>query len=217
MNSMKIGILGSGTVAQTLANGLIKYGHEVMLGSRSPEKLADWKNKAGTNATAGGFADTAAYGRLLILAVKGSVAQQTLKMVADGSLEGKTIIDVTNPIADDAPVNGVIKFFTNLDKSLMERLQGAYPKANFVKAFNSIGAAFMVNPDFDGVRPSMFICGNNEQSKKDVSAIVTQLGFEVEDMGKAEAARAIEPLCMLWCIPGMLKNEWSHAFKLLKK
>ena len=217
MNSMKIGILGSGTVAQTLANGLIKYGHEVMLGSRSPEKLADWKNKAGTNAKAGSFAETAAYGRLLILAVKGSVAQQTLKMVADGSLEGKTIIDVTNPIADDAPVNGVIKFFTNLDKSLMERLQGAYPKANFVKAFNSIGAAFMVNPDFDGVRPSMFICGNNEQSKKDVSAIVTQLGFEVEDMGKAEAARAIEPLCMLWCIPGMVHNEWSHAFKLLKK
>lgn len=75
----------------------------------------------------------------------------------------------------------------------------------------------MVNPDFGGIRPSMFICGNDAGAKQAVSKILDQFGFEVEDMGSVEAARAIEPLCILWCIPGFLRNEWSHAFKLLKK
>ena len=149
--------------------------------------------------------------------VKGTIAKEVLQGVSVGSLDGKAIIDATNPIADKQPVNGVLKFFTSLDKSLMEELQSLVPKANFVKAFNSVGNAFMVNPDFNGIKPSMFICGNNEDAKKEVSKIVESFGFEVEDMGKVESARAIEPLCMLWCIPGFLKNEWSHAFKLLKK
>ena len=100
---------------------------------------------------------------------------------------------------------------------LLTFLESEFPKANFVKAFNSIGSAFMVNPDFKGQKPTMFICGNDEEAKKEVSQILDLFGFEVEDMGKVEAARAIEPLCMLWCIPGFLKNEWTHAFKLLKK
>jgi 8-hydroxy-5-deazaflavin:NADPH oxidoreductase len=75
----------------------------------------------------------------------------------------------------------------------------------------------MVNPDFGGIKPSMFICGNNGDAKEQVTEILTQFGWETEDMGKAEGARAIEPLCMLWCIPGMLRNQWTHAFKLLKK
>jgi predicted dinucleotide-binding enzyme len=99
----------------------------------------------------------------------------------------------------------------------MEDLQAAFPEAHFVKAFNSIGSAFMVNPDFGGARPSMFICGNNDQSKKETTELLELFGFEAEDMGKVEAARAIEPLCMLWCIPGLLENSWTHAFKLLKQ
>jgi predicted dinucleotide-binding enzyme len=124
-------------------------------------------------------------------------------------------MDVTNPIADAPPVNGVIKFFTTFDESLMERLQKEYPDIHFVKAFNSIGNAFMVNPQFKGGTPTMFICGNDDAAKKTVAGIVNLFGWEVSDMGKAEGARAIEPLCMLWCIPGFLRNDWSHAFKLL--
>jgi predicted dinucleotide-binding enzyme len=97
----------------------------------------------------------------------------------------------------------------------MERLQKEFPDIRFVKAFNSVGNAFMVNPQFRGGKPTMFICGNDEAAKKTVSAIVDQFGWDVSDMGKAEGARAIEPLCMLWCIPGFLRNDWSHAFKLL--
>jgi len=99
----------------------------------------------------------------------------------------------------------------------MEELQSAFPEANFVKAFNSIGSALMVNPNFGRIKPTMFICGNNAGAKSQAVEILDKFGFEVEDMGGAEAARAIEPLCILWCIPGFLRNQWSHAFKLLKK
>ena len=125
------------------------------------------------------------------------------------------MIDATNPISGP-PQNGVLSFFTSLDKSLMELLQRQFPKARFVKAFNSVGNARMVDPDFGGVRPTMFICGNDSAAKSTVARILDQFGWETEDMGGVEAARAIEPLCILWCIPGFLRNEWTHAFKLLK-
>ena len=212
----KIGILGSGAVGQTLASGFVKHGYEVMIGTRDQNKLREWKAKLGNKVSIGSFEETSKFGQLIVLAVKGTVAKEVLEMVIIENLEGKTIIDATNPIADVPPENGVLKFFTTLDKSLMEELQFRFPEANFVKAFNSIGSAFMVNPNFNGGKPTMFICGNNNEAKKEVSKILGLFGFEVEDMGKIEAARAIEPLCMLWCIPGFLKNEWSHAFKLLK-
>jgi 8-hydroxy-5-deazaflavin:NADPH oxidoreductase len=217
MANSKIGILGSGIVGQTLAAGFIKHGHSVMMGSRSPEKLAEWKKAAGGKAAIGSFSEAAAFGEIVVLAVKGTMAESALDLAGEGNLDAKTIIDVTNPIADFPPENGVIRYFTTLEKSLMVQLQIRFPKANFVKAFNSIGNAFMVNPNFGISRPTMFIAGNNEQSKKKVSQILDLFGFDVEDMGTAEGARAIEPLCMLWCIPGILRNEWSHAFKLLKK
>jgi predicted dinucleotide-binding enzyme len=194
---MKIGILGSGTVGQALANGFIKHGYEAMIGTRSPEKLSAWKEKAGKSGRIGSFAETAAFGDIIVLAAKGTTAKDTLKMAGAANLKGKTIIDTTNPIADAPPENGVLKFFTSLDNSLMEQLQAAFPEARFVKAFSSVGNALMVNPDFGGIKPTMFICGNDANAKKDVGKILEQFGFEVEDMGGVQAARAIEPLCML--------------------
>jgi len=213
----KIGIIGSGIVGRTLADGFIKHGYQVMIGTRDVSKLADWAKQAGTNGKTGSFADAASFGELLVLTVKATAAKDALKLAGDKNLKGKTIIDTSNPIADAPPVNGVIKFFTSLDNSLMEQLQTHYPEVHFVKAFSCIGAAFMVNPDFGGQKPTMFICGNNDGSKKQVADILDKFGFEVADMGKIEAARAIEPLCILWCIPGLSQNKWSHAFKLLKK
>jgi predicted dinucleotide-binding enzyme len=100
----------------------------------------------------------------------------------------------------------------------MEQLQSAFPDAHFVKAYNSVGNARMINPEFpDGAKPTMFICGNDDKAKAVVRGINDQFGWETADMGKAEAARAIEPLCILWCIQGFTKNEWTHAFKLLHK
>ena len=213
---MKAGVLGSGTVATTLASGFLKHGHEVLLGSRTPEKLRDWAaaNPAGKT---GSFAEAAAFGEVVVLAVKGEAAVEALRRAGEENLAGKVVIDACNPIAEAPPVHGILKFFTTLNESLMEQLQKQFAKARFVKAFNSVGAPFMVNPDFKGGPPTMFICGNDEAAKKAVTGILDQFGWESADMGGVEAARAIEPLCMLWCIPGFLHNQWTHAFKLLKK
>ena len=211
----RIGILGSGIVGKTLANGFIKNGCEVMIGSRDPSKLDDWESTSGGQT--GTFEEAASYGDLLILAVKGSAAEQALEMALEKNLKDKTIIDTTNPIDPAPPEDGVLKFFTSLDDSLMERLQKRYEAARFVKAFNSVGSAFMIDPDFNGQKPTMFICGNSTEAKSEVIKILKEFGWDIEDMGSAKAARAIEPLCMLWCIPGFLENRWTHAFRLLRK
>lgn len=211
---MKIGILGSGDVAKTLATGFLKHGHEVTLGTRTIAKLADW-TKTNPRGRVASFSDTARFGEVVVLAVKGTAAMDALQAAGHTNLAGKLVIDTTNPIADAPPANGVLKFFTTLDESLMERLQKGFRNLRFVKAFNSVGSASMVNPQFTGGKPTMFICGNDEKAKKIVTEILDQFGWETADMGTAEAARAIEPLCMLWCIPGFLRNDWVHAFKLL--
>jgi 8-hydroxy-5-deazaflavin:NADPH oxidoreductase len=211
---MRVGVLGSGDVAKVLAGGFLKHGHEVTIGSRLPEKLADWVGQNPTG-SAGSFADAAAFGELVVLAVKGKAALEALRLAGAENLFGKPVIDATNPIEDAPPVNGVLPFFTDHTKSLMEMLQREFAGAHFVKCFNSVGAPSMVNPQFAGGKPTMFICGNDDGAKTIVTGILDQFGWETADMGRAEAARAIEPLCMLWCIPGFLRDDWVHAFKLL--
>lgn len=211
----KIGILGSGVVAKTLGSGFIKHGYDVMLGTSDAAKLADWQSATGGKI--GTFADTAAFGDILVLAVKGAHAESALHRAGLANLAGKTILDATNPINENAaPDKGVLHFFTDLNQSLMERLQIAAPDARFVKAFSCVGNHLMADPQLPGGPPTMFICGNDEGAKAEATAILHEFGWEVADMGAAQAARAIEPLCMLWCIPGFLQNQWTHAFKLLK-
>jgi 8-hydroxy-5-deazaflavin:NADPH oxidoreductase len=212
---MNIGVLGSGEVAKVLASGFLEHGHEVMLGTREPAKLADWGRK-NPKGRLGSAAEAAKFGELAVLAVKGTAAAEVLRATGAGMLASKVVIDATNPLADAPPVNGVLKYFTSLDESLMERLQKEFSELRLVKAFNSVGNVRMVNPVYAGGRPTMFICGNDAAAKKSVTSLLGQLGWDAEDMGGVEAARAIEPLCMLWCIPGFLRNQWTHAFKLLK-
>ena len=213
---MKVGVIGSGVVGQTLAAGFLKHGHQVEIGTRDPAKLKDWSAK-NPGAAVKSFAEAAAFGDLVVLAVGGEVAQQALTLIGSSALQGKTVIDACNPIGGGPPVNGVLSFFTPQNQSLMEQLQKAYPSAHFVKAFNSVGSGQMVNPVFASGRPTMFICGNDKDAKKTVAQILDQFGWDTEDMGAIEAARPIEALCMLWCIPGIGKNDWSpHAFKLLR-
>jgi predicted dinucleotide-binding enzyme len=213
----KIGIIGSGPVGKTLAAGLLKEGYPVLISSRSEETLKNITSEIEGDIHTGGFREAAGFGEIVFLAVKGLAALDALKIIGTDVLENKIIVDTTNPIAEAPPANGVLRFFTSLDRSLMEQLQESFPTARFVKAFNSIGSALMVNPFFhNGEKPSMFICGNDDDAKLEVRKINELLGFETEDMGAAEAARAIEPLCMLWCIPGFRDNSWGHAFRLLK-
>jgi predicted dinucleotide-binding enzyme len=213
----KVAVLGSGQVGQVLADGFLKHGYEVMRGSREPEKLAAWKSGAGAKARAGTFADAAKFGELVVLAVKGTAAESALDLAGADNLAGKPVLDATNPISDEKPDNSVIRYFTGPNDSLMERLQKRFPSAKLVKAFSCVGNALMVNPDFGGTKATMFICGNDEGAKAEAKAILDKFGWDTEDLGKVEAARAIEPLCILWCIPGFLGHGWSHAVKLLRK
>lgn len=212
---MKIGIIGSGNVAQTLALGFVKHGHTAALGTREPGKLEAWRAKDAPNVSLGSTREVAAGADVIVLAVKGTAASAVLDQIGADALAGKVVMDATNPIADAPPTNGILTFFTGPNDSLMERLQKQMPGARFVKAFSSVGAHLMIDPAL-GARPTMFICGNDAAAKQTVTALLAEVGWDSEDVGMAEGARAIEPLCQLWCAPGFLRGQWVHAFKLLR-
>ena len=153
----RIGVIGSGDVGQTLASGFLKYGYEVMIGTRKPESLANWQKDSANRGQVGNITETAKFGDIVVLAVKGIAAMDVVKQAGINNLKGKTVIDVTNPIAQKPPVNGVISFFTSLDESLIEQMQRLAPEANFVKAFNSVGYVDFVNPKYAAGKPSMFL------------------------------------------------------------
>ncbi len=215
---MQIGIIGSGIVGRVLGAAFAAEGHQVMLGTRHVQKpeVTSWlAENPGTQA--GSFAQTAAFGELIVLATGGTVTLEAVELAGIAHFSGKTVMDATNPIAQAPPVNGVLQYFTGPNESLMEKIQAVLPEAKLVKAFSSVGNAQMYKPDFRGILPTMFICGNDAAAKQTVTAILQQFGWEALDCGGAEAARAIEPLAMLWCIPGFLHNEWTHAFKVLHR
>lgn len=197
-------------MGQALARGFKAHGYQVTIGSRTPEKLADFSSSSGIPAAT--FAEVAARADLAVLAVHGSAAKDAVRLAGADALAGKVVIDTTNPISDAPPVDGVLQFFTGPNQSLLEDLQAAYPAIRFVKAFSSVGNSRMVNPSYTRGRPTMFYCGNDEPAKQVVAGILEQFGWDPADMGTAAAARAIEPLCQLWCIPGFRRNHWTHAF-----
>jgi predicted dinucleotide-binding enzyme len=213
----KVGVIGSAVVGQTLARGFKAHGHETRIASRDPEKLADFARSAGLQT--GTPAEVASWAELVVLAVSGDAAESTVRQIGSG-LSGKVVIDTMNPIAKNTPpVDGVLRYFTPANRSLMELLQAAAPEAKFVKAFNSVGSPLMIDPQFSGgVRPTMFFCGNDAGAKATVAGILRDFGWDPLDMGTATAAGPIEALCQLWCIPGFLHNEWAnHAFHMLKR
>jgi len=215
---MKIGIIGSGIVGRVLGSAFLKEGHQVLLGTRDVTKaeVVKWKTENEKGLT-GSFENAALFAEIIVLAISGSIATNAIELAGKKNFTGKIVIDATNPIASAPPVNGVLQFYTNQNDSLLQQTQRMLPEAKLVKAFNSVGNAVMYKPDYGSIKPSMFICGNDAAAKKTVTGILTAFGWETEDMGKAEAAGAIESLCVLWCIPGFIQNQWTHAFKLLRK
>jgi 8-hydroxy-5-deazaflavin:NADPH oxidoreductase len=205
-----IGIIGSGAVGKALATGFAAHGHRVTLGTRTPSKLADFSV---SGVTIGDFAQ-AAGGNVVVVAVAGAVAADAIRLAGPEKLDGKVVIDTCNPIGG-APKNGVLPYFTTGD-SLMQRLQAEFPAARFVKAFNSVGSAIMIDPKLPGGRGTMFICGNDATAKGLVTALLDEVGWDAEDVGGVEGAGPVEALCQLWCAPGFLRNQWGHAFKLVK-
>ncbi len=209
---MKFGILGSGHVGQTLAKGLKGLGHDVVIGSRAGNKLAAFSTESGIAEKK--FADAIAGADVVIVALKGQGAEEIIRDLA-APLAGKVVLDATNPIAGDAK-NGIVPFFTGPNDSLLQRLQKAAPAAKFVKCFSSVGAHLMIKPQLKSGTPAMFICGDDAGAKATTTKLLAELGWAAEDVGGSEAGNAVEALCQLWCAPGFLRNDWSHAFAVLR-
>ena len=209
---MNIGILGSGDVAKALAAGFLKRGDAVMLGTREPEKLADWKAAAGAKASVGSTARTAEFGELIVLATHGLATLEVIEAAGEGAFADKIVIDATNPIRQgaDGPYLAI-----GLDDSLGERIQNEIRRAHVVKAFNTVGCAEMVDPKFAGGPPTMFIAGENDAAKAQVTAILTDFGWTTADLGGIHASRYLEPMCFAWLSYGIKTGTWHHAFKLL--
>lgn len=207
-----IGILGSGDVGKSLARGFLATGHKVMIGSRSPEKLADFAKESG--AATGTFAETAAFGEVLALATKGEATIEAIDLGGKTNFRGKVVIDATNPL--DFSTGRPLLYVGTTD-SLGEQVQRAVPEARVVKAFNTVGNASFFRPDFPGGPPDMFLAGNDDAAKKSVAAICTDFGWGVADVGGIESSRYLEAMCMTWVVYGIRTGTWNHAFKLLRK
>jgi hypothetical protein len=216
---MKIGIIGSGAAGKALGFGFASEGHEVTLGTRSPnsEKILQWVAQTGRGVKSGTFEETAQFAELIVFCPLFRAAEDIIKLAGPENFKGKIVIDTTNPIADEPPVNGVLKYTTTGRESAGELIQKWLPDSKVVKAFNSIGNASMYKPKFDEGQPTMFICGNDDDAKKNVTGILESFGWDVMDSGSIKASNALEGLCIIWCARGFREGEWNHAFKLLKK
>ena len=212
---MKIGFLGSGGVAQTLGSAYLEKGHEVKLGTRSPEKLDEWLAGAGESALVGSFADAAAFGDVVFICTKGDGALDSVKLAGVENFKGKTVIDVTNPLDFSGGVPP--KLTSTLGNSLGEEIQKSLPDAHVVKAFNTIGAHIMVDPFFDGQPATLFIAGNDESAKAEVTKLAKEFGWDVEDAGGIGESFYLEAFAMLWINYGFKNNHWNHAFRFMKK
>ena len=214
---MKIGILGTGDVGQALGIGFANLGHEVKMGSRDPnqEKVKAWVNKAGAKASAGTFAEAAAYGELAVLCTIWTGAENAIRLAGPDHLAGKVVIDTTNPLDFSAGIPP--KLSVGHTDSAGEHIQRWLPNSRVVKAFNIVGSAHMFKPEFPGGPPDMFICGDDDQAKVTVTDLLQAFGWSVIDIGGIECARYLEPLAMVWIRHFFRVNSVNHAFKLLRK
>ncbi len=211
----KVGILGSGMVGQTLADGFLKAGYEVKIGTRDKSKLATWASKAGKNASVGKFSEAAAFGELIALCCKGEAVEDVITLAEKKNLEKKLIIDVTNPLVFEE--GKMPKMFIGYPDSLGAMIQELVPEAKVVKAFNTVPATYMCNAKLTEGVPDLFIAGNDAGAKKTVSDLAKTWGWGVIDMGGIEEASLLEALALTFIHYGILNNQWTHAFKLLKK
>jgi len=212
----RVGVLGSGEVGRRLAAGFQSRGHAVMIGSRDPGKpeLREWLSGDGAGVNAGTFEQAAVHGELLVLAVLGSAAQDA---IAESGLEnfgGKVVIDAMNPL--DFAGGFPPRLSITGEDSLGERVQRTLPEAKVVKAFNTIGNPYFVDPSFSEGQPTMLIAGNDESAKRTVTDVLNDFGWsDVVDMGGIESSRELEAICIAWVKIGGARGAWDHGFKLL--
>jgi predicted dinucleotide-binding enzyme len=209
---MTIGILGSGSVGLALAKGFLAEGHDVQLATREPDgDKADKLKSEVPNAIITDFATAARAAEIAVLCVNSDGLEDILKLIGTEDLNGKVVIDTTNVVTQE---KGMM-IYGGGKESAAEKVQTSLPDSKIVKAFNTVGAATMYKPDFGGVLPTMFIAGDDEDAKKDVSDIVSMFGWETLDMGKLVIARSLESMALVWINNAMSSGTPHHAFKML--
>jgi 8-hydroxy-5-deazaflavin:NADPH oxidoreductase len=212
----RVGVLGSGEVGRRLAAGFYSRGHEVMIGSRDPAKpeLWDWLSSDGTGIEVGTFAEAAEHGELLVLAVLGGAAEQAIADAGPENFSGKVVIDAMNPL--DFSGGFPPKLSITGEDSLGERVQRALPDAKVVKAFNTIGNSYFVDPSFSAGSPTMLIAGEDEGAKRTVVDLLGDFGWsDTVDIGGIEGSRELEAICIAWVKIGGARGAWDHGFRLL--
>jgi 8-hydroxy-5-deazaflavin:NADPH oxidoreductase len=213
---MRVGVLGTGEVGRRLAGGFHSRGHAVMIGSRDPDKpeLRDWLSGDGAGIESGTFGQTAEHGQLLVLAVLGDAAEQAIAEAGRESFSGKVVIDAMNPL--DFSGGFPPKLSIAGEDSLGERVQRALPDARVVKAFNTIGNPYFVDPSFSEGDPTMLIAGDDEDAKQTVRDVLADFGWsDTVDIGGIEGSRELEAICIAWVKIGGARGAWDHGFKLL--
>jgi predicted dinucleotide-binding enzyme len=215
---MKIGIIGSGMVAQQLGLGFLKLGHEVKLGTRHPAKLDQWLKQAGGKASVGSFADAAKFGELVALATlwDNGATEEAIKQAGRENLAGKVVMDVTNPLAP-AGEKQPPKLALGYPNSAGATVQSWLPTSKVVKAFNTITAFYMANPRMKEGIPTLFIAGNDPSANNTIKDIAEKWGWDVQDIGGIDQSYLLEALALIWIRYGFLHNYWKHAFRLLKE
>lgn len=215
----KIGILGSGMVANSIATKLIQLGYQVKMGARSSDnsKNLEWKNNNGNNAFTGTFHDAASFGDILFICIKGEAVVDVIKSINRNFFNAKLIIDVSNPLdfSKGMPPS-MIPNLSNFN-SLGEELQKAIPDAYVVKTLNIVNCEVMVNPAKTNGIPTMFLCGNNETAKKHATDFLKQFGWtDIIDLGDISGARGMEMILPLWIRTMLTLNYPYFAFKVVK-
>jgi predicted dinucleotide-binding enzyme len=214
MKIVKVGILGSGDVGKSFARAFGALGHEVVIGSRSPEKLSDFVSGEADRVTSGTFEEAARSGDLIVLATHGMATEEAMTMAGKSNFDHKVVIDATNPLDESG---GAPRLAVGHTDSLGEQIQRSIPNARVVKAFNTVGNPLFFKPELPGGPPDMFIGGNDADAKKLVSQVCEAFGWGVIDLGGIEASRYLEPMCMAWVLHGVISGTWLHAFKMLHK
>jgi hypothetical protein len=214
---MNVGILGTGDVGRALGRGFIALGHAVKMGARDArnEKALAWAQEVGAKGSVGTFGDAASFGEVVVLATLGAANERAITMAGPEHFRGKLLIDTTNPL--DFTGGMPPKLAVSGNDSGGEVVQRLLPEAHVVKAFNTVGNAFMFRPDFPGGPPDMFICGNHDDAKTRVTALLKDFGWGVVDVGSIECSRYLEAMCMVWVLSAMRAGNWNQAFKLLRK
>jgi 8-hydroxy-5-deazaflavin:NADPH oxidoreductase len=216
MRKTRIGILGTGDVGRILGAGFASVGHDVKIGSRDPgsQKVKDWVALTGSHASAGTFAEAAEFAEVAVLATAWSGTKSALELATPANLAGKVVIDATNPL--DFSGGFPPKLAITGEDSLGERVQRALPDAKVVKAFNTIGNHYFVDPSFREGQPTMLIAGDDEDAKRTVGDVLADFGWpDPVDIGGIEGSRELEAICIAWVKIGGARGAWDHGFKLL--